>query len=235
MALNSQLRHLIIGAIVVIALIAVVTTALGFAHAWFVPKDADAPRCFETFATSQFPKWLGCAMAAHENLAGGLIGAAGALFAAWIAFTTVQGQIEEGRAQRERVYAEAKAAAVMAIAQPVHAAAPTLRAVRRILESQPGPIGAQDIETISRGIGYVDAALDNFVLREIAGDLRVEDRVIYIAIISTLTTLINISQAPNIDRLVHLRNQQKALENVGTYLRRFDTELASVFKRDSAV
>jgi hypothetical protein len=33
---------------------------------------------------SQWPKYFGCAMAAHEGLAGGLIGAAGALFAAWL-------------------------------------------------------------------------------------------------------------------------------------------------------
>jgi hypothetical protein len=32
----------------------------------------------------QFPlKWFGCMMAAHENLAGGLIAGGGALLAAW--------------------------------------------------------------------------------------------------------------------------------------------------------
>jgi hypothetical protein len=37
--------------------------------------------------------WLGCVIAAHETLAGGLIAAAGALFGAWLAFSSLQEQI----------------------------------------------------------------------------------------------------------------------------------------------
>ena len=40
-----------------------------------------------------FPRWFGCALYIHEALAGGLIVAAGALVAAWIAWTAVQQQI----------------------------------------------------------------------------------------------------------------------------------------------
>jgi hypothetical protein len=47
----------------------------------------------------QFPKWFGCVLRDHDSLAAGLIGAAGALFAAWIAWTAVQRQIN---ADRER-------------------------------------------------------------------------------------------------------------------------------------
>jgi hypothetical protein len=50
-----------------------------------------------------FPKWFGCVLSAHEALAGGLIGAAGALSAAWIAWTAVQAQIS---AERERMMAD---------------------------------------------------------------------------------------------------------------------------------
>ncbi len=55
-----------------------------------------------------FPKWFGCVIAAHEGLAGGLIGAAGALLAAWIAWTAVQHQIssENERAIADRAEAE---------------------------------------------------------------------------------------------------------------------------------
>src|SRR5262249_39389557 len=35
----------------------------------------------------QFPKWFGCVLGDHDSLAAGLIGASGALFAAWIAWT----------------------------------------------------------------------------------------------------------------------------------------------------
>jgi hypothetical protein len=51
----------------------------------------------------KFPKWLGCVLSAHENLAGGLIAASGALIAAWIAWAAVQQQIN---ADRERMMAD---------------------------------------------------------------------------------------------------------------------------------
>jgi hypothetical protein len=55
----------------------------------------------------QFPKWFGCVLGDHDSLAAGLIGATGALFAAWIAWTAVQRQLEEQQRQArivERAY-----------------------------------------------------------------------------------------------------------------------------------
>lgn len=49
----------------------------------------------------KFPKWFGCVVASHENLAGGLIGAAGTLFAGWLAWTAVQTQIADARERAE--------------------------------------------------------------------------------------------------------------------------------------
>lgn len=46
-----------------------------------------------------FPRWFGCVLYVHESLAAGLIAAAGALTAAWIAWTAVQQQIN---AEKER-------------------------------------------------------------------------------------------------------------------------------------
>lgn len=45
----------------------------------------------------QFPKWFGCALANHEGLAGGLIGAGGALFAGWLAWNAALRQIAAGQ------------------------------------------------------------------------------------------------------------------------------------------
>jgi hypothetical protein len=55
-----------------------------------------------------FPKWFGCVLSAHEGLAGGLIGASGALVAAWIAWSAIQQQInaERERATADRIEAE---------------------------------------------------------------------------------------------------------------------------------
>lgn len=53
---------------------------LGWAQYGIQPNLGTSRSCFETPSW----RWFGCAMAAHENLAGGLIGG-GALFAAWLA------------------------------------------------------------------------------------------------------------------------------------------------------
>jgi hypothetical protein len=55
-----------------------------------------------------FPKWFACVVATHETLAAGLIGAAGALVGAWIAWTAVQHQINSERelAAADRLQAE---------------------------------------------------------------------------------------------------------------------------------
>jgi hypothetical protein len=50
-----------------------------------------------------FPEWFGCVLATHENLAGGLIGLAGVLLGAWVAWSAVQQQIN---ADRERAMAD---------------------------------------------------------------------------------------------------------------------------------
>jgi hypothetical protein len=55
--------------------------------------DAGAP----AHCTSQFPKWFGCILAAREGLAGGLIGAGGAIFAGWLAWTGVRDQVQAER------------------------------------------------------------------------------------------------------------------------------------------
>ena len=54
-----------------------------------------------------FPRWFGCVLGLHETLAAGLIGAAGVLIAAWMAWTAVQRQIN---AERERTVADRKEA-----------------------------------------------------------------------------------------------------------------------------
>ena len=89
-------RHrCITGTVLLCSLFAIVILALAFAHAWAPPTTiaGHGARCFDDFGHSKWPMWLGCATAAHETLAGGLIAAAGALFGAWLAFSGLKEQI----------------------------------------------------------------------------------------------------------------------------------------------
>jgi hypothetical protein len=78
----SQIRRILEWLAVAILLASIVVGALAFAHTWAPQKNAGGealPRCFSSIWAARFPEWLGCTMAAHEHLAGGLMAGAGAL------------------------------------------------------------------------------------------------------------------------------------------------------------
>jgi hypothetical protein len=121
-----------VGLIIAFALMAGVIALLGFVHANSIIQT----RCFPSFTSAQWPKWIGCAMAAHENLAGGLIGLAGAIFAAWLAFSGAQDQL----AQLNRTTREAD----------------RLRAQERFQEA------ASEIDALKLARGYLESFTGNF-------------------------------------------------------------------------
>ena len=65
--------------------------------------------------------------------------------------------------------------------------------------------------------------------------LAVHDKVMYLLIVSTLSTFVNISTNPSpiLTRDERLRNQRNALTRLHGYLEPFDTQLAEVYARDS--
>jgi hypothetical protein len=83
-----------------------------------------------------FPRWFGCVLYVHETLAGGLIGAAGALMAAWIAWTAVQQQIN---AEKERISADRDEAERL-LAKDLNEYADGMAAAWRLLVAVPDPL-----------------------------------------------------------------------------------------------
>ena len=80
------------GAVLALVLLCAICLMLWIA-ATFAPNDKSA--C----ANLPLPTLLGCAVAQFENLAGGLIAAAGALFGGWLAWSAVRDQIQIARDQ----------------------------------------------------------------------------------------------------------------------------------------
>jgi len=95
-------KRLLQGSILVIGVCAGVLIGLGLAQ---IGTLETTKLCASSLATSQWPKWLGCAMAVHENLAGGLIAAGGALIAGWLAWSAARDQIafEKQRAKEDAI------------------------------------------------------------------------------------------------------------------------------------
>lgn len=220
-----------------LALFGLAVLALAFAHAWdsVLPYASPRARCFETFWTAQWPKWIGCAMAAHESLAAGLIGLWAAIFAGWLAYSGIQMQIEEDREKVALNQIAAKQTAIAAIAQAIHAVAWTLYAVTQAQKAK----NQQQIEhwdgSIDRGVSYIDECLNRFTVREAIRDLRMDDRVLYVAIVATLNTFVTINKGPleHLDRNKRLKNHCTTLMTLQVYLDKFDSDLAAVYDRDS--
>jgi hypothetical protein len=230
-------------------------TALTVVILAFVDATAmeDAKRCAPSIWLSQWPKYIGCAAAAHEGLAGGLVGAAGALFAAWLAFDAIQEQLGQERERareerqrqdqmqaeeperRERTHAEAKEAAVVCIAPTVHAAAGALMLVERALQVT-GEAAVGTDRLVALAMTHIQSELSSFTVQESLRDLGLDDRLLYLSIIGTLSVLVNISTNPSpaLDRTQWLEGQRHALMNLHIYLRAFSPdELARVYARDS--
>jgi hypothetical protein len=83
-----------------------------------------------------FPRWFGCVLYVHETLAAGLIGAAGALIAAWIAWTALQHQMNT---EQERMSADRKEAEQL-LAADLSEYADGMAAAWRLLLTVPNPL-----------------------------------------------------------------------------------------------
>jgi len=176
-------------------------------------------------------------MAAHESLAAGLIGLWAAIFAAWLAYSGIQRQIEEDRHKISLSQIAAKQAAVTAISQAIHAAAMTLYAVTQAQKAQDPQQIAHWGDRIEKGTGFIEASLSHFTVREAVRDLRIDDRVLYVAIVARLSTFVTINKSPSehLNRATRLQNQYDALKSLWTYLSKFDSDLAAVYTRDAQI
>jgi hypothetical protein len=233
-----------------VVLLGVAVLALAFAHAWdsVLPNSATHAKCFETFGTAQWPKWIGCAMAAHESLAAGLIGLWAAIFAACLAYSGIQRQIEEERRniqmqiEEERRAAlvrqvQAKATAAIAITQAIYAAAATLFAVTQARKAQK----QQDIDfwdgRIKQGVSAIGECLNHFSVSEPVRDLGGGVRLVYIGIVGQLSTFVTVNRTPSehLDRATRLQHQYAALTKLRELLAPFDSDLLASYDRDAGI
>jgi hypothetical protein len=111
-----------------------------------------------------------------------------------------------------------------------------LLAINQALAAAGVDVGQRE-QAVQLAITYLEGALNNFNVREVVRDLGVEDRMLYVAICSTLETVVDLTKSPGqqVSRREHLVNRQNALLNVRSYLRAFSTELADVYERDSSI
>jgi hypothetical protein len=161
-------------------------------------------RCAPSIWQSQWPIYLGCAIAAHDGLSGGLIGAVVVLVAATLAYSGVQEQIAAERDARELQQHEAnerqrqgqlnaKRVAVICLTPPVRAAAALKIAMHRAIKVVPEQEERTDYE-VKNTLTHLEQTLGVFTLVEAVRDLGVDDRARYLEIVQSLSTLLSIGR-----------------------------------------
>jgi hypothetical protein len=101
-----------------------------------------------------FPMVIGCAIGSYESLAGGMVAAAAALFAGWLAWSAVQVQInaEEKRATADRVEVE------KVLSNDIDSCAEALAAIWKILrdiQDREAPSDPTEINAVITGIEQI--------------------------------------------------------------------------------
>jgi hypothetical protein len=185
----------------------------------------EAKRCAPSIWQSQWPRYLGCAMTTHEGLAGGLIGAAGALFAALLVIDAIQERTSSESDRQKLEQAEAKISAVVHITPVVHA-------FRKH--------GDQWLARAGQARGARDVTLErrNKQIRLAGKSSRFRSgrsTGMCLTAIGALNVFVNISERPSpiLGRVDRLETQRDALMKLHTYLRAFDPDLARAFARNS--
>jgi hypothetical protein len=221
-------RRIIWACTIGLGLILLASGILVFAEATAIPDEAK--RCAPSIWQSQWPRYLGCAMTTHEGLAGGLIGAAGALFAALLAVDAIQERTSSETNRRKVEQAEAKISAVVRITPLVLAAADCLFSVNKAINSSP-----EVDQLVALATSHVNVEMSRFVVPESLRGLGLDDRLVCLTIVGALNVFVSISErpSPTRTRVQRLEAQRNALMKLHTYLRTFDPDLAHVFARDS--
>ena len=135
------------GALVATGAIAGISIILSMAVAW------GPHRC-----ALQFPKIIGCALGTYENLSGGLIAAAGALFAGWLAWSAVRDQLKlekqkilEAKLDEFQLRATGEWRIPIKRARPMPMASHRLRPRKmKVCVLMPSPVRARPLLALSR-------------------------------------------------------------------------------------
>lgn len=164
-----------------------------------------------------------------------LAGAAATIFAGWLAWQSATMQVQQAQNDKVERAIVRKEDAVVAIVQPVHAAAAWLLFLQKEL-SQPGDPDGKSLRT-KRSARHLDQVLDRHLLLALMGELGADDRINLLMIVATMRTALAMAEIHSddvlsIDDLVRIRDVVAKLE---PHLGRFDSDLHKAFLSDAGL
>jgi hypothetical protein len=166
-----------------------------------------------------------------KELVGNAIGAAGTVFAGWLAWRAVHKEIKIAAEERRERQVEAREVIVFAAAKIVHAAAAALSACRYASKY---PVGSGPFETVAEKMSLLELLMKTTSARSLAAELAPGDRVLAITVLESADAAVAVWQTTKAENnAFHVKYWMKQLEGFGKALREFDGELHDVFEAGS--
>lgn len=164
-----------------------------------------------------------------------LTGAAATVFAGWLAWASVMTQVARADAERLARAEARKLDAVVAITQPVHAAAAWLALLKRDL-SQSGDRDGRSLRA-KRGGRQLDQVLDRDLVLALLDDMSANDRADLLMIVGTMRAALAMTQINVAEEVLSVDDRRRirdAISSLSDHLQRFDEELLQIFNRGTA-
>jgi hypothetical protein len=170
-----------------------------------------------------------------QAVIGALLGSAGTIFTGLLYYAAARHLKERVKERDARKLASqraaAKSAAVLAINEPVHAAAATLAALRKAVASNQD---AGSKQALADAISRLSATLQS--LKTTTSGLHPKDRTLYVTIVTHFTSVANVAANPSgaTSPDLRLKHFVRALESAHRYVAMFDAPLGRQFAEQSA-
>jgi len=164
-----------------------------------------------------------------------LLGAAATIFAGWLAWESLTMQAQRTEPEKIDRAKIRKEDAVVAIAPAVHASANWLTLIDAEL-AKPGDREGKSVRVKKSG-RFLNEVIDRNFLVALMDELSADDRINLLMIVSTMRSSLALAQIHFDDELSSddIALVRKAIAGLRNHLSRFDTDLHSVFLRDSGL
>ncbi len=170
----------------------------------------------------------------HREIVATLAGAGATMFAGWLAWESVTIQAKRVQTDKLERAIVRKRDAVVAVTQPIHAAAAWLSLLNKEIP-QPGDREGKSLRA-KRSARQLDQVLDRDLLLALINELGAEDRINLLMIIGTMRTALAMAEPQSFDPKLSnddLESIRDVVSKLESHLTRFDRNLHQVFVRDS--
>ena len=166
----------------------------------------------------------------HPDLAGALIGAAGTIFAGWLAWAGIKQQRQQQLDDRAIAQAEAKEIVRVALTTTIHICSVVSRNINNAIAANSSTQITADA-ILDRSIAILESTASRFPENQLAGELEGVDRARLLAICATIQSFLSMCRLPPVTshREEVLGQKRVIMDLLKGQLPAFDVRLEKTF------